>query len=41
VTVFGESAGGASVVALLGCPAATGRFQRAVAQSPSLMQLRD
>jgi len=40
VTVFGESAGGASVLALLACPAAAGRFRRAVAESPSILQLR-
>jgi para-nitrobenzyl esterase len=40
VTVFGESAGGASVLALLACPAAAGRFHRAIAQSPSILQLR-
>src|SRR5215207_1662802 len=40
VTVFGESAGGASVLALLACPAAAGAFHRAVAQSPSILQLR-
>ena len=33
VTIFGESAGGMSVGTLLGCPAARGLFQRAVAQS--------
>ncbi len=40
VTVFGESAGGASALALLACPAAAGRFQRTIAQSPSILQLR-
>jgi para-nitrobenzyl esterase len=40
VTVFGESAGGASVLALLACPAASGRFHRAIAESPSILQLR-
>jgi para-nitrobenzyl esterase len=40
VTIFGESAGGASVLALLACPAADGRFRRAIAQSPSILQLR-
>ncbi|WP_084351867.1 carboxylesterase/lipase family protein [Millisia brevis] len=34
VTVFGESAGGGSVVALLAIPAAAGLFHRAIAQSP-------
>jgi len=33
VTIFGESAGGMSVGTLLGCPAARGLFQRAIAQS--------
>lgn len=33
VTVFGESAGAASVVSLLGLPAARGLFARAIAQS--------
>ncbi len=33
VTLFGESAGAMSVGALLGCPAAGGRFRRAIAQS--------
>jgi para-nitrobenzyl esterase len=33
VTVFGESAGGGSVAALLAMPAATGLFRRAIAQS--------
>jgi para-nitrobenzyl esterase len=41
VTVFGESAGGASVVSLLAVPAATTLFQRAWAMSPSIPQLRD
>jgi para-nitrobenzyl esterase len=40
VTIFGESAGGASVVALLATPAASGLFHRAIAQSPSITQLR-
>ncbi len=40
VTTFGESAGGASVVALLVAPAARGLFHRAIAQSPSIAQLR-
>jgi len=42
VTVFGESAGGASVIALLSSPLAGGLFQRAIAQSggnaPSLLR---
>ena len=40
VTIFGESAGGASVVALLAAPSARDLFHRAVAMSPSLTQLR-
>jgi para-nitrobenzyl esterase len=36
VTVFGESAGATSVLALLASPAATGLFSRAIAQSPPL-----
>ena len=40
MTVFGESAGGASVVALLAAPSARDLFHRAVAMSPSLTQLR-
>lgn len=35
VTVFGESAGGSSVTALLATPAAKGLFHRAIAQSPA------
>jgi para-nitrobenzyl esterase len=41
VTVFGESAGGASVLALLASPAACGLFGRAIAQSPALTLLAD
>lgn len=41
VTVFGESAGGASVVSLLAAPAADQLFHRAWAMSPSIPQLRD
>jgi para-nitrobenzyl esterase len=33
VTIFGESAGGFSVASLLGCPAASGLFRRAIVQS--------
>jgi para-nitrobenzyl esterase len=33
VTIFGESAGGFSVAALLGCPSAQGLFRRAIVQS--------
>lgn len=40
VTVFGESAGGSSVVTLLAAPAAHGLFRAAWAMSPSLRQLR-
>jgi para-nitrobenzyl esterase len=40
VTIFGESAGGSSVVALMATPAASGLFHRAVAMSPSITQLR-
>jgi para-nitrobenzyl esterase len=41
VTVFGESAGGASVVALMASDAAGRTFHRAWAMSPSITQLRD
>lgn len=41
VTVFGESAGGASVLALLAAPAARDLFTAAFAMSPSITQLRD
>lgn len=34
VTIFGESAGGAAVLALLGAPSADGLFHRAIAHSP-------
>ncbi len=34
VTVFGESAGGAAVLALLASPASRGLFQRAISESP-------
>jgi para-nitrobenzyl esterase len=40
VTVFGESAGGAAIVALYATPAADGLFHRAWAMSPSILQLR-
>jgi para-nitrobenzyl esterase len=40
VTVVGESAGGASVIALLASPASAGLVQRAWAMSPSIVQLR-
>ena len=41
VTIFGESAGGCSVVTLLACPASSGLVHRAIAQSPSIGQLRE
>lgn len=41
VTVFGESAGATSVLALLACPAADGLFDRAIAQSPALPLIAD
>jgi para-nitrobenzyl esterase len=41
VTVFGESAGATSVLALLASPAAGGLFQRAIAQSPALPLIAD
>jgi para-nitrobenzyl esterase len=40
VTVFGESAGGASVVALMAAPSARTLFARGWAMSPSIPQLR-
>jgi para-nitrobenzyl esterase len=40
VTVFGESAGGSSLIALMASPAATGLFHRGLAMSPSISQLR-
>src|SRR4051812_2630533 len=40
VTIFGESAGGASVVALLAVAGAAGLYSRALAMSPSIPQLR-
>ena len=40
VTIFGQSAGGCSVVALMAAPSAKGLFSRAWAMSPSLGQLR-
>ena len=40
VTIFGESAGGCSVLALLAAPQATALFQKAWAMSPSIGQLR-
>ena len=41
VTVFGESAGATSVLALLASPAANGLFSRAIAQSPALPLVAD
>jgi para-nitrobenzyl esterase len=41
VTVFGESAGGAAVVALLTMPGAAGLFHRAIAQSPPTQRVLD
>jgi para-nitrobenzyl esterase len=40
VTIFGTSAGGGSVMALLAAPAAAGLFHRAIAQSASFGQFR-
>lgn len=40
VTIFGESAGGSAVLSLMAAPSATGLFHRAIAQSPSIRQLR-
>lgn len=40
VTVFGESAGGASVIALLAAPSAQGLIHRGISMSPSMPQLR-
>lgn len=41
VTVFGESAGGTSVLALTAAPSAAGLFHRAIAQSPALPLIAD
>ncbi|OAN37294.1 carboxylesterase/lipase family protein [Mycolicibacterium iranicum] len=41
VTVFGESAGATSVLALMSAPEATGLFHRAIAQSPALPLIAD
>ena len=41
VTIFGESAGGSSVISLLAVSAADGLFHRAWAMSPSITQFRD
>ncbi len=40
VTVFGESAGGSAVIALMAVPSADGLFHRTLAMSPSILQLR-
>jgi para-nitrobenzyl esterase len=37
VTIFGESAGGAAVLALLASPASKGLFRRAIAESPVIV----
>ena len=41
VTIFGESAGGGSVICLLVSPASKGLFHRAIVQSAPVMNLRD
>jgi para-nitrobenzyl esterase len=41
VTIFGESAGGSALIALMASPDAAGLFHRAWAMSPSIGQLRD
>ncbi|BBZ75606.1 carboxylic ester hydrolase [Mycolicibacterium anyangense] len=41
ITIFGESAGATSVLALLASPAAHGLFSRAIAQSPALPLIAD
>jgi para-nitrobenzyl esterase len=41
ITIFGESAGGSSVVTLLGTPSARGLFQRAIAQSTPANSIYD
>ena len=41
VTIFGESAGGSALIALMACPEAQGLFQRVWAMSPSIGQLRE
>jgi para-nitrobenzyl esterase len=40
VTIFGESAGGSSVLALMATPLGAGLFHRVIALSPSMNQLR-
>merc|ERR1711959_365671 len=41
VTIFGESAGGASVLALMVSPLSEGLFQSVVSQSPAVMESPD
>ncbi len=41
VTIFGESAGGASVLSLMATPTGDGLFHQAIALSPSMSQFRD
>jgi para-nitrobenzyl esterase len=41
VTIFGESAGGSALVALMACDSAAGLFHKVWAMSPSIGQLRD
>merc|ERR1711959_733819 len=41
VTIFGESAGGTSVLALMASPLSEGLFQRAISQSASVMESPD
>lgn len=41
VTIFGESAGGSALVALMACEPASGLFHKVWAMSPSIGQLRD
>ena len=38
VTIFGESAGASSVLALMVCPLAEGLFTNAIAESPALFE---
>merc|ERR1711934_312265 len=38
VTIFGESAGGASVLALMASPLSEGLFQRVISESPGIME---
>lgn len=41
ITVFGESAGATSILALVAAPSAAGLFHRAIAQSPALPLIAD